>query len=144
MSRTPGMIAPPLSKESERKIGEALKSSQEGVFTSPRDMGNGANFTHTFAKAGVYDYICTIHIGMVGTIAAHHVFLRGPAATVLFGNAMSFNGLAPEGDAEGLPVCAPGGLTTTQRFGRPSFVVAGESSTRSNPNASTKNQMASS
>ncbi len=34
MSQTPGMIAPPLSKESERKIGEALKSSQEGVFIS--------------------------------------------------------------------------------------------------------------
>ena len=34
MSQTPGMIAPPLSEESERKIGEALKSSQEGVFIS--------------------------------------------------------------------------------------------------------------
>jgi hypothetical protein len=36
------------------------------------------------------------------------------------------------------------GLTTTQRFGRPSFAVAGESSTRSKPNASTKNRIASS
>jgi hypothetical protein len=32
--------------------------------------------------------------------------------------------------------------TTTHRFGRPSFVSDGESSTRSNPRASTKNVMA--
>lgn len=51
-----------------------------------------------FAAGPAVDYICTIHIGMVGTIAAHHVFLRGPAATVLFGNAISFNGLAPQGE----------------------------------------------
>ena len=41
------------------------------------------------------------------------------------------------------PVRAPGGRTTTHRFGRPSLVViAGESSTSSNPSAPTKNSIA--
>lgn len=48
------------------------------------------------------------------------------------------------GLSEQQPGLCPGGLTTTHRFGRPSFVVVGESRTRSNPNASTKNRMASS
>jgi NADH-quinone oxidoreductase subunit B len=34
MSQTPGVIAPPLSRESQRKIQEALKASQEGIFLS--------------------------------------------------------------------------------------------------------------
>jgi hypothetical protein len=51
---------------------------------------------------------------------------------------------APSDSARSSPVCASSGLATTQRFGRPSFVVAGESSTRLNANASTKNRMVSS
>src|SRR5262245_3092095 len=41
-----------------------------------------------------------------------------------------------------MPVSAPGGRTTTHRFGRPSLVSDSESSTRSNPRTSTKNRMA--
>lgn len=37
---------------------------------------------------------------------------------------------------------APGGRTTTHRFGRPSLVRDGESSTSSKPRASTKNRRA--
>ena len=51
-----------------------------------------------FASPDTVDYVCTIHPNMEGTITVHHAFLRGPAATVLFGNAMSFSGLAPEGE----------------------------------------------
>jgi hypothetical protein len=43
------------------------------------------------------------------------------------------------GSGQQHPVCAPGGRTTTHRFGRPSLVIAGESSTTSKPRASTKN-----
>jgi len=46
------------------------------------------------------------------------------------------------GAGEQSPVSAPGGRTTTQRFGRPSLVRAGESSASSNPRASVKNAIA--
>ena len=48
------------------------------------------------------------------------------------------------GRASRSPVAAPGGRTTTQRFGRPSLVCAGESSTSSKPSASTKKAIAAS
>ena len=51
-----------------------------------------------FDTKGVIHYLCTIHPTMAGTIAVHDVYLRGPGATVLFGNAMSFSGLAPVGE----------------------------------------------
>ena len=40
------------------------------------------------------------------------------------------------------PVPAPGGRTTTQRLGRPSFVRDGESSASSKPSVPTKKSMA--
>src|SRR6266851_7569946 len=42
---------------------------------------------------------------------------------------------SPSACARRTPVSAPGGRTTTQRLGRPSLVVAGESSASSNPSA---------
>ncbi len=49
----------------------------------------------------------------------------------------------PSARASSSPVDAPGGRTTTQRLGRPSFVVrAGESSTRSKPSTRTKKSIA--
>ena len=44
-------------------------------------------------------YICSIHNAMQGAIAVHDVYLRPFAAAVLYGNAMSFSGLAPSGSA---------------------------------------------
>jgi hypothetical protein len=41
-----------------------------------------------------------------------------------------------------MPVTAPGGRTTTQRFGRPLPVSAGESSASSKPSAVTKKSIA--
>jgi len=50
---------------------------------------------------------------------------------------------SPSAWASRMPVSAPGGRTTTHRFGRPPPVVsAGESSTRSNPSAWVKKAMA--
>jgi plastocyanin len=31
-------------------------------------MGTGATFTHTFATAGTFDYVCSIHPMMRGTV----------------------------------------------------------------------------
>jgi plastocyanin len=39
----------------------------DGSFRSP-GMGTGATFSHTFSTAGKFDYICSIHPMMHGTV----------------------------------------------------------------------------
>jgi plastocyanin len=43
-------------------------SGQAGAWTSQTVSGSGTAFDHTFDSAGTYDYHCTIHAGMTGTI----------------------------------------------------------------------------
>jgi plastocyanin len=33
-----------------------------------KTLGKGKTFTHTFNSAGTYDYVCTLHNGMNGTV----------------------------------------------------------------------------
>jgi plastocyanin len=42
-------------------------AASDGSFHSP-GMGTGASFTHTFATAGTFDYVCSIHPMMRGTV----------------------------------------------------------------------------
>lgn len=42
-------------------------AASDGSFHSP-GMGTGATFTHTFATAGAFDYVCSIHPMMRGTV----------------------------------------------------------------------------
>ena len=42
-------------------------AASDGSFHSP-GMGTGATFTHTFATAGTFDYVCSIHPMMRGTV----------------------------------------------------------------------------
>lgn len=42
-------------------------AASDGSFHSP-GMGTGAIFTHTFATAGTFDYVCSIHPMMRGTV----------------------------------------------------------------------------
>lgn len=42
-------------------------AASDGSFHSP-GMGTGATFTHTFAAAGTFDYVCSIHPMMRGTV----------------------------------------------------------------------------
>lgn len=42
-------------------------AATDGAFHSP-GMGTGATFTHTFAAAGTFDYVCSIHPMMHGTV----------------------------------------------------------------------------
>ena len=39
----------------------------DGSFRSP-GMGTGATFSHTFSTAGTFDYVCSIHPMMRGTV----------------------------------------------------------------------------
>jgi plastocyanin len=42
-------------------------AATDGSFHSP-GMGTGATFTHTFATAGTFNYVCSIHPSMHGTV----------------------------------------------------------------------------
>ncbi|OBA61746.1 amidase [Mycobacterium sp. 1100029.7] len=42
-------------------------AASDGSFHSP-GMGTGAVFTHTFPSAGTFDYVCSIHPMMRGTV----------------------------------------------------------------------------
>ena len=41
--------------------------ASDGSFHSP-GMGTGGTFSHTFATAGTFDYVCSIHPMMHGTV----------------------------------------------------------------------------
>jgi plastocyanin len=42
-------------------------AARDGSFHSP-GMGTGATFTHTFSTAGTFDYVCSIHPMMHGSV----------------------------------------------------------------------------
>ncbi|HWF29068.1 MAG TPA: cupredoxin family copper-binding protein [Mycobacterium sp.] len=42
-------------------------AASDGSFHSP-GMGTGATFTHTFGTAGTFDYVCSIHPMMHGSV----------------------------------------------------------------------------
>lgn len=42
-------------------------AASDGSFHSP-GMGTGATFAHTFSTAGTFDYVCSIHPMMRGTV----------------------------------------------------------------------------
>jgi plastocyanin len=42
-------------------------AASDGSFHSP-GMGTGATFSHTFPTAGTFDYVCSIHPMMRGTV----------------------------------------------------------------------------
>lgn len=42
-------------------------AASDGSFHSP-GMGTGATFTHTFSTAGTFDYVCSIHPMMRGSV----------------------------------------------------------------------------
>jgi plastocyanin len=42
--------------------GDGFKSGEPGA------MGGGDTYEHTFQKAGTFDYVCSVHPGMKGTV----------------------------------------------------------------------------
>jgi plastocyanin len=75
-----------------------VKFDVEG-FNSGR-FGQGEVRNHVFPAAGVYDYHCTIHTGMVGKVGVYPLVLEGPAARVRRGKTIALGVRAPEGAGE--------------------------------------------
>ena len=64
------------------------------------DIRPGQTFTMTFEKSGTYDFHCTIHRFMRGSVSVFDVVLRGPSQPLLAGRRARLNGIAPAGAAE--------------------------------------------
>jgi plastocyanin len=72
-----------------------VKFDAEG-YNSGR-FGPGEVRNHPFPAAGVYDYHCTIHTGMVGQVGVYPVVLEGPATRIRRGQTIAFGVRAPDG-----------------------------------------------
>lgn len=67
-----------------------------GAFSSPRRMMNGATFTYTATTAGTYQYECTIHEGMDGTLIVQAAGGGGaPTLPQTGGGGMAFTSPSP-------------------------------------------------
>lgn len=63
-------------------------------------FGPGEVRNHPFPTAGVYDYHCTIHDGMVGEVGVYPLVLEGPKGRVRRGRTIAFGVRAPDGAGE--------------------------------------------
>lgn len=70
----------------------------EGYNSGRVQPGTGAN--HVFPAAGVYDYHCTIHTGMVGRVGVYPLVLEGPATRIRRGRTIALGVRAPDGAGE--------------------------------------------
>lgn len=61
---------------------------------------SGGTFSVTFPKSGTFQFHCTIHRFMRGTVRVFEVVLRGPAEVLLAGRRVRLEGVAPAGVAE--------------------------------------------
>jgi plastocyanin len=75
-----------------------VKFDIEGFNSGRFSQGDVRN--HAFPVAGVYDYHCTIHTGMVGQVGVYPLVLEGPAARIRRGKTIALGVRAPEGAGE--------------------------------------------
>jgi plastocyanin len=75
-----------------------IRSDAAG-FDSGR-LAPSTSFAHVFPAPGTYPYICTIHAGMAGEVAAHPLLLDGPRAPVARRAPVALHVRAPAGLAE--------------------------------------------
>jgi plastocyanin len=95
-----------------------VKFETEG-YNSGR-FGPGEVRNHPFPTAGVYDYHCTIHTGMLGSVGVYPLVLEGPGGRVRRGRTIAFGVRAPDGAGDVtieadygsgfVPVASPGPL----------------------------------
>ena len=79
-------------------VDHTVTSSDAG-FDSGR-VGHGATFSFAFETPGVYEYNCTIHRYMRGTIEVSTLALGVPAKVPTVGGEAMLDGLAPAGTGE--------------------------------------------
>jgi plastocyanin len=72
-----------------------VKFEIEGYNSGRFDPGEVRN--HPFPTAGVYDYHCTIHTGMIGQVGVYPLVLEGPKDRVRRGRSIAFGVRAPDG-----------------------------------------------
>ncbi len=75
-----------------------VTSTDGGPLNSPRRMMNGATYTYTADMPGTYEYVCTIHPGMDGTLIVQAAGGAQPSAAPRTGG----GGMAGD-DASPLP-----------------------------------------
>src|SRR4051812_21760273 len=75
-----------------------VKFETEG-YNSGR-FGPGEVRNHPFPTAGLYDYHCTIHTGMVGRVGVYPLVLSGSGPRVRRGTTVAFHVRAPDGAGE--------------------------------------------
>jgi plastocyanin len=75
-----------------------VKFDVEGYNSGRFDPGEVRN--HPFPTAGVYDYHCTIHTGMLGQIGVYPLVLSGPGTRVRRGTTVAFHVRAPQDAGE--------------------------------------------
>src|SRR4051812_23282713 len=63
-------------------------------------FGPGDVRNHPFPTAGVYDYHCTIHTGMVGQVGVYPLVLEGPATRIRRGKTIALGVRAPDGASD--------------------------------------------
>ena len=68
-------------------------------FPSSGNLTRGQTHRHTFGSLGTFDYRCTLHIGMQGTVKVVDLHLAAPFSPVLYGSSATLTGLAPPGSA---------------------------------------------
>jgi plastocyanin len=111
-------------------------TSSDAGFDSRR-VGHGSTFAFTFDRPGSYEYHCTLHRYMRGTVHVDTLALHAPATPVIIGETASLRGEAPAGAAEvTLERQAAGGsfeptaTTSADAAGRFAFTVTADAPAR--------------
>ena len=107
-------------------------TSTDAGFDSGR-VGGGSTFAFTFNTPGVYEYNCTIHRYMRGTVEVDTLRLTPPPAPVAAGAPARLEGQAPAGTGEVTLQRLGGGAvatTTPDDAGRFAFTVTADAPAR--------------
>jgi plastocyanin len=133
--QTSVLVGQPVTWRNDDAVDHTVTSPDAG-FDSGR-VGHGATYSFTFARPGSYEYHCTIHRYMRGTVHVDTLALHAPAEPTAVGAAARLDGLAPAGTGEvTLERQVPGGgfepaaATTAGADGRYAFTVAADAPAR--------------